>query len=60
MTKRKCKALEKLKEGSIYIVRNGIIELIDKPESGFGKTIIHWQDGKPITQEVSYTKKLNK
>lgn len=47
-----------LEEGSVLIVINGKIEKIDKPESGFGKTIIHWQDGKPVTQEIIYTKKL--
>lgn len=48
----------KLIENSIYIVRNGKIELVDKPEGGYGKTIIHWQDGKPILQEVHYTKQF--
>lgn len=53
-------AVKEPENNSIYIVKNGIMNVIDKPESGFGKTIIHWQDGKPITQEVVYTKKLNK
>lgn len=47
---------EKHVDNSIYIDRNGIIEPIEKPSTGFGKTIIHWQDGKPVSQEVTYTK----
>lgn len=47
-------------EGSVFIVKNGKIEVIDKPKTGFGKTIIHWQNGKATSQEIIYTKKFNK
>lgn len=48
-----------LRENAIYIVKQGKLELVEKPKTGFGKTIIHWQDGHPITQEIRYTKKIN-
>jgi len=45
----------KLKDGEVYVVKNGDLEPVDKPLSGFGKTTINWQDGKPVGYEVSYT-----
>ncbi|MCB5238907.1 DUF3954 domain-containing protein [Niallia circulans] len=47
-----------MKESELYIVKDGTLKLLDKPASGFGKTVIHWQDGKPITVEVNYTNKI--
>ena len=48
-----------LQENNVYIYRNGLLELVDKPATGFGKTVIHWQDNKPISQEIMYTKRMN-
>lgn len=46
-----------LKENAVYKVVNGELEKVDKPGDGFGKQIIHWQDGKPVRYEVNYTKR---
>ena len=43
------------KEGHIYVVKDGQLEQIEQPRTGFGKTTIHWQDGKPVSLEISYT-----
>ena len=43
------------KEGHIYVVKDGQLEQIEQPRTGFGKTTIHWQDGKPVYLEISYT-----
>ena len=51
------KATVDLNEDAVYRVKNGQIEKVDKPGDGFGKQVIHWQDGKPIRCEISYTKK---
>ncbi|MGX7395421.1 DUF3954 domain-containing protein [Carnobacterium mobile] len=45
----------KLTENAVYVVKNGKLELVDMPKSGFGKTILNWQDGKVISKEISYT-----
>lgn len=45
-----------IREG-IYRVKNGKLEKIKNPESGFGKQTIYWQDGKITNVEVSYTEK---
>lgn len=49
----------KLQENNVYICINGRLELVDKPVTGFGKTVIHWQNNKPISQEIMYTKRMN-
>ncbi len=46
-----------LKENAVYRVIDGKIEKIDVPGEGFGKQIIHWQDGKPIRYDISYSKR---
>lgn len=45
----------KLQENTVYIFRNGQLEAIDKPKTGFGKTVIHWQDHKVVSMEINYT-----
>lgn len=50
------KASVDLKENAVYRVKDGVLEKVDVPGDGFGKQIIHWQDGKPIHYEVNYTK----
>lgn len=44
-----------LKENTVYIVSDGKLKPLDKPKTGFGKTIIHWQDGKITLTEINYT-----
>lgn len=51
------KAEINLSENAIYRVKDGILEKLDAPCSGFGKQVINWQDGKPTYYEVRYTKK---
>ena len=46
-----------LTEDAIYRVKKGKVEKIKKPESGFGKQTITWQDGKITNVEVSFTEK---
>lgn len=51
------KAQISLNENAVYRVIDGKLEKVDVPGEGFGKQIIHWQDGKPLRYEISYTKK---
>ena len=44
-----------LKENTVYVVRDGKLKQMDKPKTGFGKTIIHWQDDKIVSTEINYT-----
>lgn len=44
-----------LKENEAYIIKNGKPELVEKPLTGFGKTVLNWQDGKIVSKEISYT-----
>lgn len=46
-----------LLENAVYRVKDGKIDKIDTPGVGFGKQIIHWQDGRPERYEINYTKK---
>ncbi|MDC3414284.1 DUF3954 domain-containing protein [Terrihalobacillus insolitus] len=46
-----------LKEDAVYRIKDGKIDRVDMPETGYGKQVITWQDGKPSHYEVSYTKK---
>lgn len=45
-------------EVQLIINKTGQKYSISKPKTGFGKTIITWQDGKPIHVETSYTEKI--
>lgn len=57
MQKNLKKAEIDLTENAIYRVKDGILEKLDTPSSGYGKQVINWQNGKPIYYEVSYTRK---
>jgi hypothetical protein len=46
---------KELHEGQVYVVKDGNLEPLEKPRTGFGKTTINWQDGKPVSMEISYT-----
>lgn len=45
----------KLKDNTLYESDNGKLKEIDKPKTGYGKTVIHWQDNKIVYKEVTYT-----
>ena len=45
-------------ENGVYVVKNGIIKPITAPHSGFGKTVISWEAGKPTRAEHQYSEKL--
>lgn len=42
----------------LYLVKNGKIEEIERPSSGFGRQSVLWQDGEPVNIEVNQTKKI--
>lgn len=46
------------KDNELYLCKDGKLVKIEKPKDGFGKTILHWQDGKPILIETNYTQKI--
>jgi len=46
-----------LKENTVYVVQDGKLIEMDKPKSGFGKTILHWQEDKIVNTEIHYTTK---
>ncbi len=46
-----------LREDAVIVVKNGVPEVIPKPESGFGETSITWQNGRIHAKKVSYTMK---
>ncbi|WP_156290769.1 DUF3954 domain-containing protein [Oceanobacillus salinisoli] len=45
-----------LEEEALYRVKNGQLEKMDKPASGFGEVVQKWEDGKLGRYEVKYTK----
>lgn len=49
-------AVVNLDEDALYRVKDGQLEKMDKPETGFGEVIQKWQDGKLGRYEVKYTK----
>lgn len=46
-----------LMENAVYRVRDGVIDKLHTPGDGFGRQVIIWQDGKPVTVEIRYTQK---
>ncbi|WP_077623825.1 DUF3954 domain-containing protein [Sediminibacillus massiliensis] len=46
-----------LKENAVYRVKDGQLDRVDVPGEGFGKQVIHWQDGKPQRYEINYSKR---
>lgn len=46
-----------LREDAVIVVKNGEVQRIPKPDSGFGETSITWQNGKIHAKKVSYTMK---
>lgn len=47
--------MEKCCNDGLYIVKNGIIKPMEVPKSGYGKSIIHWENGKPTRMETTST-----
>lgn len=50
------KAMVDLSEDALYRVKDGQLEKMDKPASGFGEVVQKWQDNKLGRYEVKYTK----
>lgn len=50
------KATVDLNEDALYRVKEGKLEKMDKPASGFGEVVQKWQDNKLGRYEVKYTK----
>ncbi|WP_205617927.1 DUF3954 domain-containing protein [Atopococcus tabaci] len=48
-----------LKENEVYICKDGKIKQVEKPKHGFGKTTVHWQNGKPVRVETNFTEEIN-
>lgn len=46
-----------LMENAVYWVKDGQLEKIPFPPTGFGKQVITWQNNKPEVWELSYTGK---
>lgn len=44
-------------ENGIYEVKDGQLRMVTKPQYGFGKQIITWQDGKVAYKEISFSEK---
>lgn len=48
-----------LNKNAIYVVKDGKMETIEAPSSGFGKQTVCWQDGKPTHIEYNYSKRID-
>lgn len=48
-----------LDENAVYIVKDGQLERIDNPPTGYGRQTIIWQNDIPIRIESTYSKQLN-
>lgn len=46
-----------LRENAVYRVKDGQLEKLHSPPTGFGKQVVLWQNNKPETWELSYTNK---
>lgn len=46
-----------LEEDAVYQVKDGKLEKIATPPTGYGKQVILWQNGKISHCEISYTEK---
>lgn len=51
---------EKDLKNGVYVAINSIIEMLEVPESGFGKQVIYWENGKPTRYETTSSNKLIK
>ena len=47
-----------LHKNAVFIVKNGKIDLIPAPQSGYGKQIISWSDQKPTHIDISSSMKI--
>lgn len=47
-----------LYENATYVVKDGKIERLEDPQSGYGKQTVLWQNGKPVVIEVNCSKKI--
>lgn len=49
---------QKKTHDGLYIVKNGEKKELTAPSSGFGKTIISWEAGKPTRAEHHFSEKI--
>lgn len=47
-----------LKKNATYIVKDGVLKEVPKPEDGYGAQIINWQAGKPCHGKLERTFKF--
>ncbi|MGG0889929.1 DUF3954 domain-containing protein [Cytobacillus horneckiae] len=47
-----------LNKNATYIVKDGVLIVVDSPPEGYGKQVITWQSGKPSHYELNYTNKI--
>ncbi|WP_164214468.1 DUF3954 domain-containing protein [Virgibacillus sp. YIM 98842] len=48
---------ENFKEHTVYIFKDGKLDEVEPPETGFGKLHVNWSNGVITHFEASYTKK---
>lgn len=42
----------------VFVIKKGIIKPIEAPVTGYGKTVISWEAGKPTRAEHQFSEKL--
>jgi hypothetical protein len=45
-------------KNATYVVRDGELQEVPKPQSGYGKQVINWQGGKPCHGDIVESFKL--
>ena len=48
---------ENFKDHTVYISKNGKLDEVKPPETGYGNLYVNWADGEITHFEASYTKK---
>ncbi len=47
-----------LDENAVYIVKNGQIQKVESPKTGFGSQEVIWQNDQPIRVKISATEQF--
>lgn len=47
-----------LQTDAVLVVKNGQLNTIEAPKTGYGKTVICWENGKPTRVEHQFSEKL--
>ncbi|WP_342566648.1 DUF3954 domain-containing protein [Psychrobacillus sp. FSL K6-4046] len=45
-------------EQAVCLIKDGKMDVVESPISGYGKQIITWQNGKPTHIEIQSTKRI--